>query len=192
MRKLLYFLTMLICLTSCESCERDYPEINFQLPEETRTGANTIGFMFGNEVWMNYGEACNPYGCDENPETYYALPNPYNSMKYYFSLNSVKRIRENKVDRLFQHFGFDIERLDSLKTYNLDGVNYKNWVSFYDQISDKNYRLHPERPNFTVTFTRLDSTAFIFSGRFEGVLFNELDLTDSVLIRQGRFDLGPR
>lgn len=191
MRKVLYFLTMLICLTSCESCDRDYPEIDFQLPAETQTGANTIGFMLGSEVWTNYGKDCSPYGCSENPETFYQLPNPYDSRKYYFSLNSVKRIRENKVDRLYQSFNFDIERMDSLKTYNLDGINYKNWVNFYDQISNKSYRLHPERPNFNVTLTRLDSTAYIFSGRFEGVLFNDMDLTDSVVIRQGRFDVGP-
>ena len=189
MKKLLYFLTMLICLTSCDSCEREYPEIDFQLPAETQTGANTIGFMLGNEVWTNYGKDCSPYSCTENPATSYITPNPYNSLKYYFNLSSVKRIRENKVDRLFQDFGISFERLDSLKTYNLGGPTYKNWVRFYDRISGKNYQLHPERPTFTVTFTRLDSAAYIFSGRFEGVLFNENDLADSVLIRLGRFDV---
>src|SRR6478735_1206788 len=160
MRKLLYFLIMLICLTSCESCDRDYPEIAFQLPEETQTGANTIGFMLGNEVWANYGQDCWGYGCEENPKVSYILPNPYTSMKYNFHLSSVKRIRENKVDRLFQSFNFTLDRADSLKTYRFDGATTKSWVGFHDWISDKSYRLHPERKTFTVTFTRLDTTAY--------------------------------
>ena len=62
--------------------------------------------------------------------------------------------------------------------------------SIADIVRNKYYKVNPVRP---VTlqlnkFEKIDSVTRIFSGRFFGVVYNEVDPNDSIIITDGRID----
>ena len=62
--------------------------------------------------------------------------------------------------------------------------------SIVDIISNKYYKVDPVRPMILQInkFEKIDSLTRIFSGRFYGVVHNEIDHNDSIIITDGRID----
>lgn len=186
MKKLVQFLALLICCAACNSCEREYPEIDFKLPAESQTGANTIGFLVNGKVWINYGQNCNIYGCDENLNSGY-----FHSglEKNIFRILADMYVKEDKQEKLKQNIAIYRSGIDTTGSFLISNQHSNDYVVFYDFLTNKQYESRAEKPSFKLIITKIDTVSRIAAGRFEGVLYNPKDLKDSLVIKAGCFDV---
>jgi hypothetical protein len=175
------------------SCKRDDSDIVFSLPEKTQSGKNTFGFLLNSLVWTNYGTPCDLSGCNENVRAIYFRSDGDISI-------SVSRIIFNNNQRTTSE-GFYISmktKFGGERTYNtVSGDTI--YVSLNNNLStpiDSPYITSPLNPKFQVRITKLDTINKILSGEFSGTLFKRnlfngvaTSLTDSINIKEGRFDI---
>ncbi len=173
------------------SCRKDDSAVVFTLPPATQTGSQTFGFMLDDDVWINYGQVCQPNGgnCREN------LSGEYFSSDGGITIKADQVVYKDGVAQtqyfelnLFTGFGGE-------KTYStMTGDDITVLYVPVSQIGNSfPYALPDSDPIFTVTITKLDTNAGIIAGTFSGTLFRGItggiSATDSVVVSQGRFDL---
>lgn len=168
----------LLLLTQCRfSHKQTDPKPIPVLPPATQQGANTVGFLVNDTVWL-------PRGSWNREE----LGGYYNSRGSFVLFGTY--VEPGGLTQ--QSFGLTIGNARAgAGTYSLymplgvdpigrvSGASFSRWGKLYET----NTR-HPG----TVTITRLDSVQRIVSGTFQ---FTPVDRRagDSIRIRQGRFDL---
>jgi hypothetical protein len=173
------------------SCKKDDAGLPTRLPPETSSGKNTLGFESRFGLFVNFGQHCFLDGsCRENTSSYVYVNDRVAS--FGAELTEVKD--STLID--FEYFYGGIRRIQfgpgRYDTRAGDSVD-----SYYSlgEGSDHIYRLDTLDQEFSVNVSRLDTAARIFSGTFQGKLFREkpdhtgVDRSDSMVIRNGRFDL---
>ncbi len=189
-----YVLLIFIAITCTIACKKDDSGIIFSLPAKTYTGQNTFGFMLDNLVWTNYGRVCFPFagGCRDNLKGYY-----YNDGD--LTINADRVLHKGGIWNTSESVSIYLKtKFKGTITYStLTNDNIGVYYS-YSEIHKKNkvYVAASINPNFIVSLTKIDSTNRIISGEFSGVLFNKsqdttntISKTDSIIIREGRFDI---
>lgn len=177
--KLLMLLFPLILL----SCKREnVPDLS--LPTITQTGQNTLGFYYNNKVWTNYGRRCTFAGCNDNRVS--AEFFKQSNGDFILSVAAAYTVSSQIID---QYFGFTTTNITKTGIYALDSSQGHHILYVANRYS-QSYKDYKNRvPNkFVLTITRFDTTSKIIAGTFNGVLYNRTDLSDSVLIQEGRFD----
>ena len=181
------------------SCRKNDLAIHFTLPPETESGQITLGFILDSQVWRNYGQVCFPFanGCHDNLTVSYLSTN--NGM---IILNADRVLLDNGALVSSQSIGFSLADSNGVNSTGVYPVryyqnsSYSSSVGFWfnDSTPRKIYGNVQNRITFFITVTRLDTISHVFSGKFYGTLFNISkgslfpDLTDSIVISEGRFD----
>ncbi len=175
MKKLLLVLTLTLTLSSCT---KNNPfRGNDQLPQETQTGANTVGCLVNGQVYLPSQSGLNaPVNC------FYQLDNG----EFFFSI----AFADDKNHGPDVSVGTSRINLLAGQTYILN----KNPVDNGDYTGGGgSYRLSSLNKYYTNTLktgelkiTRLDLSHSIISGTFWFDAVN--DAGEKVAIRQGRFD----
>lgn len=182
MKQQSFLILFSLCLTLF-SCRRDkVPE--FSLPLISETGKNTLGFLLDNKVWVNYGRRCTIAGCKNNTvqADFFQQPNG----DYILSVQAGYTISEPRLDQLF---AFSTTNITTTGTYSLDSTS-GHQVLFVENRSAGSYNDYNNRlpNNFSITITKFDTINNIVAGTFNGILYNRLDQTDSIFVKDGRFD----
>ncbi len=187
----LIFLTTTIILCSCK---KDDTGVVFSLPPKTQTGQNNLGFILGTSVWTNYNQVCFPFagGCRDNVKAYY-----YNNGDITVQADRVlcKNSSRNTTETIDLYLTTNFRGLINYSTITNDTIGVLYSLSEIRK-PEKNYVLSATNPNFTIRLTKIDTTNKILSGEFFGTLFNKaldttnaISLTDSITIKDGRFDV---
>jgi hypothetical protein len=72
-------------------------------------------------------------------------------------------------------------------TFFLNGVYPRNF-NVNDNVQGRFYRIKSTN-SFVIQVTKFDTVGKVCSGRFNGILYNDQNLTDSIIIKDGRFDV---
>lgn len=178
----------LICLLLLSGCFPDDHEMEFILPPETQEGKNIIGFLINDKVWVNYGRDCKFMGgCQESLESnFYSYAEGKTLLLT--ALQSIRR--EGKLDVL-QYFDISLDNIKDTGVYLIDGTRHNDRADFSDEIRNGHhyYQIDSTKTPFKLTITKIDTIANVVSGRFEGVLHHYRNKNDSIVIREGRFDI---
>lgn len=179
------FMIFLLLLSGCKS---DDPELVFTLPPETQEGKNTIGFLINDQVWVGYGRECTFFGnCQESLEGNFYSTLEGNTLL----LRALQLIRRDSKPVVSQHFGISLDNIKDTGVYLIDGTRHNDVVSFGDDLKGDLhvYQIDSTKTPFSLNITKIDTVANVVSGRFEGILYHHTNKMDSVIIREGRFDL---
>lgn len=156
-----------------------------QLPPITQTGAYTFGCLLDGEVWLpkHYSNSIiNP------PVVLQAALDSWNGNLFQVTANH-KRKDDNSIDELIALYTFpdiirDTAYFDDSDTGRIIRYNYSPFrggpLKRYKTISSK---------SSWVYLSRFDTISRIASGTFSAVLINKDDNSDTVRIREGRFDV---
>lgn len=176
-------------------CNKDFDNTNkvneIKLPDYSETGGITFGFLLNDSVWTNYGH-------------------------YYRNNDVIPGWRENKIINTYNFAGTPAERAlqvsgrltivqnniatkdisaafsfvpaaPFISTILLNGVYPRNF-NVNDNMQGKFYRIKSSN-SFIIQVTKFDTVGKVCSGRFNGILYNDQNLTDSIIIKDGRFDV---
>lgn len=191
MRQLLSILTLL----TFASCNKDFDNSNkvneIKLPDYSENGNTTYSFLLNDSVWTNYGH-------------------------YYRNNSVIPSWRENKINNTFNFAGTPAERAlqvsgrltvvrsnvaikdlsaafsfvpvpPFINTFLINGA-YPRVFNVIDNVQGKFYGIKSTIP-FVIQVTKFDTIGKVCSGRFNGILYNDQNLTDSVIIKDGRFNV---
>lgn len=182
-------LLIILTIFSVVACNKSEMELK-TLPPVTETGANTFGMNVGWRTWITNGKYCfTQYGnCRDNPKANYYTDDSSNNVRIIFSADRV----------IYKGLGVSSSESFDVSFYrNFSGVgiyhlkkddSYSN-VEYNDNSNNKYYELLQERETFELNITKFDTISQIISGRFSGILFNQFDPNDSIIIHKGRFDI---
>ena len=177
MKKLLLLLVTTFVLSSCDRDGQIFAGKD-QLPQETQTGANTVGCLVNGKVFLPKKEGINP-----EVNCFYQLVNG----EYYFNMAFFDSRGSSSKAVVLQH----------RKTPLIVGNTYVLSNNILDNGDftggGGNYDINPSNRFFTnslktgeLRITKLDQVNFIVSGTF---WFDAINPTGEVVeIRQGRFD----
>ncbi len=174
-----YLLSGLLLLAAISSCTK---EAEFSLPPKTQDGRNTLGFKADGKVWVNYGEICNWFVCEDNVVEGRLHKNPDGS----YTLG-VAAYYNDKKKNISQQFSLLAKYVDAAGTYKVKR-EHDNFVSLVIEMSQNNFYQLGSNSIFNLTITRLDTVNHIISGEFSGTLQNYNDTTKTITIADGRFD----
>lgn len=170
-------------LTSISSCDNE-PEFN--LPAATQEGRNTLGFKANGKVWVNYGDMCNNFTCEDNyveGRLHKNADRTYNLIvraEYNYKFKDEKRY-------ISQSFMFSAHNVSKPGTYTLSPL-HKNAADMVVNISQNDFYYLVNNAKLTLHLTRLDTINHIVSGQFEGVLDHYTNASKTMAITDGRFD----
>jgi hypothetical protein len=169
-------------------CFPDDPELEFTLPPETQEGKNTIGFLKNDEVWVNYGKDCKFMGgCQESLESnFYSYAEGKTLL-----LTALQSIRRDDKLAVLQYFDISLDNIKGTGVYLIDGTRNNDRVNFSDEVRSGHhyYQIDSTKTPFKLHITKIDTTANVVSGRFEGILYHNWHKNDSIIIKEGRFDI---
>lgn len=169
-----------ICfLAAMSSCDAE-PELS--LPPKTQDGRNTLGFKADGKVWVNYGEICNWFVCEENVVDGRLHKNADGSHTLV-----VAAYYNDKKKSISQQFSLMAKYVNAPGTYQVKR-EHDNFVSLGIDMSQNNFYQLGSSYGFNLTITRLDTVNHILSGEFSGILQNYNDSTKTISITDGRFD----
>lgn len=175
-------LTILLLIFTVLSCRQE--KLPLSLPPVSQTGQNTLGFFVDNKVWTNYGRRCTIAGCNDNKvrAQFYKQPNG----DFVLSIGAAYSVSSQTIDQLFD---FTTTNITTTGTYALDS-SLGHQVLYVASLYSQSYKDYTNSvPNkFVLMITKFDTTNKIVAGSFNGVLYNRINLADSVLIQDGRFD----
>lgn len=193
MKRYIFFVGLSVMIF--HSCRKDDTGVVLSLPARTQTGENTFGFLLNESVWTNYGQVCFPFtgGCREN------LSGFYYSSDGDIRLDADKVFYKNGSWSTSENISIDLATnfrgIGTFNTLSQDTIKVGYWLSVQGQ-PQLSYLLSDTNPGFTVTVSKIDTVLGIMSGEFSGTLFRRLSdtsfvtsLTDSIVIREGRFDI---
>lgn len=176
-------ITLLLSLAAI-SCRREQIP-NLSLPSITQTGQNTLGFLIDNKVWTNYGRRCTFAGCKDNSVK--AICYKEQNGAFILSISADYTILSKTID---QSFTFNTTNIATTGTFSMDS-SAGHRVSFianrYTQYYKEYINISPDK--FYLSITKFDTTNKIVSGTFAGVLYNQNNTTDSLTLKDGRFDI---
>jgi len=191
--KQLIFCISIISLFSCKKIFDNTKEVNkIALPVYTETGANTFGFLYNNTIWTVFGKRYSNSGVASGYVPNYFEVSSILTGTNEWSIVAGGRLTIVKNDTAITDIsaGFSfVPTIPFIKDYLLTNT-YPGGFSMVDKVNNKYYQVNPARP-LTLRlnkFDKIDSLLRICSGRFFGVLYNEIDANDSLLITDGRFD----
>ncbi len=192
MKRLILYL-ILFFLASCKKNFDNTSEINkIVLPNYSESGANTFGFMLNNSVWTVFGKHYVNLGVGSVWQK-----NNFEVSTINTGINQVSVVgggrmtivkNDSAITDISAGFSF-VPTQPFTKSYYLTTV-YPGNFSIFDIAKNKYYKVNSLRP-FTLQlnkFDKIDPLWRICSGRFFGVMYNELDMNDSLVITDGRFD----
>lgn len=177
------------------SCRKDDTGIVFTLPDKSQTGQNTFGCLLNTAVWINYGQVCFPFagGCRENLSGIYRTNN--GAIQIFADKVILKNGSWNTIETIELNLATNFQGTKTYSTLNKDDIGVAYYFTEQGQTK-KTYLLPTVNPSFTMTITKVDTLLGILSGEFTGKLFRQLSdtsfntsLTDSILLREGRFDI---
>ena len=192
MKKLLFGLCILLIFSCRKSFDNTSEISKIVLPNYTETGANTFGFMLNNNVWTVFGKHYFNNGISSG-----YIDNVFEVTPIYTGVNEVSiyaggRFTIVKNDTAVTDISAGFSFLPTppfTKDYYLTTTDPSSF-SIVDITNNKYYKVDPNRP-LTLQlkkFEKIDTLVRIFSGRFFGVVHNEVDPNDSIIITDGRFD----
>ncbi len=179
------FLLLLLLLPGCRP---DDPEVALTLPAETREGKNTIGFLLNGKVWVNQGRDCSfSSGCRESLES---SSYPHGGGRT-FSLQALQASRRDQKPAVLQYLSITLDTIKGPGVYLIDGTRLNADLYFRDALRQESdyYGVDSTKTPFTLHVTTIDTVANIIAGRFEGILYDDVNKQDSIIIREGRFDV---
>lgn len=162
------------------------------LPIYTETGVNTFGFMLNDKIWTVFGKHYFNNGISSG-----YTANVLEVSTFYTAVNQLSvygggrmTIVKNDTATTDISAGFSfLPTQPFTKNYFLTTTD-PGQFSIVDIVNNKYYKADLIRP-FTLQvtkFEKIDSLTRIFSGRFLGVVHNEVDPNDSIIITDGRID----
>jgi hypothetical protein len=176
------------------ACWEDDTSLDFSLPAKTQIGKNTFGCILNAHVWTNYGQVCFPFagGCRENTVAIYRPAN-LGGLELYTDrvLKKIGAIISSESI----HFSLN-GNFNATGNYNIRYIDNARDIIYRDNSTEKIYSCIPDRETFTLQVTKLDTIQKVISGEFSGTLFSviytpmkQMDMSDSVVLTEGRFDL---
>lgn len=146
-----------------------------KLPDATTTGANTVGFMMGNDVWRPYYEC----GSFRDP----CGKSSVNVTSAFVNLNFNREISKKLTNFFITTKDLATissvgEKIDSVKAGYLAENYTPGGVGIYDG----------PLPGSSYKITRYDKVAQIVSGEFTLILAENRRNADTIIIKSGRFD----
>ena len=179
------YLLLLSFLFMQSRCKDEKPEPPLQLPPITQEGKNTMGCLVNGEVYavpiktLNYEMQCEYYYRSFEPDLYGTFVISSSSGKY---SDLKKTIVINMSREVFDTGYF------ALQYRKTGGKIRKALYSTFDGNKGI-YFICPDSNSYGwMHISRLDTIAHIASGTFEFDAVNEDDNTDTIKIREGRFD----
>jgi len=190
-RYLILFLISLLII----SCKKDDTGVQFSMPDKTQTGRNTFGCLLNNAVWINYGQVCFLFagGCREN------LRGRFYENDGDILVDADRVLYKDNSWNTSENIGINLSTgFRGTREYNT--LNHDSIIvgyTFSEKLkSPQSYLLSQTHPDFSVNITRIDTVQNILSGGFSGVLFRRISdtsfavsQTDSIIIKDGRFDI---
>lgn len=165
------------------ACQKEQPE--FSLSPATQTGANTLSCLVDGQVFLAYGRRCSNFGstCEEALSVRYQPTQGRLLLETIFSTEGHDEALSLVADSVFAP---GLAGTQHPSSYRPAGLGYS------DRRSKLNYSTAD--PKYThITITRLDTTAHIISGTFEGdlktLLINPTTEKLAVVVTEGRFDV---
>ena len=180
MRRTTASLVLLVLLLWAATACTTAPEPN--LPPITEEGRNTLGFKANGKVWVNSGEICNWFDCDENVVE--GRLHKYPDGRYGVV---VVGFYTNKDKNINQHLSIAVNYVDAPGTYKIKSAD-NSFMTYLVESSGNNFYQLGDNSNATITITKLDRVNNIISGQFSGTLYNYNDPTQEIQIIDGRFD----
>ncbi|WP_439882120.1 hypothetical protein ACSX1A_02940 [Pontibacter sp. MBLB2868] len=161
-------------------------EPEFNLPPITQDGSNTLGFKANGKVWVNYGDMCYNFTCEDN----YVEGRLHRNADRTYSL--IVRAEYNykfKDEKRYisQSFSFSANNVSKPGTYTLTPAQNDMATMVADMNQNDFYHL-VKNSQITLHITRLDTVNHIVSGQFEGVLDHYSNASKTMAITDGRFD----
>jgi len=171
---------ILLILFSCK--KEEIPNLN--LPAVTETGQNTLGFNLNNNVWTNYGRRCTLAGCSDNKVSAYLYKQPNGNFD--LGIMADYTLMSETID---QSFSIHALNLTTVGTFPLDS-SLNRGMTFIASRYNQSYKAYENQliNKCFLTITKFDTTNNIIAGTFNGILYNPMNLTDSIKIDLGRFD----
>ena len=189
---LVLFLALALSLSSCK---KDDSGLSLVLPAKTQSGQQTFGFLLNAGVWTNYGKVCFPFagGCREN------LNGRYYPSDGDISITADKVLYKNNAwntqENIELKLSTNFRGAGTYSTLTKDTIGVVYTFSEPRQ-PEKSYLLSASNPVFTIVITKIDPLSKTLSGEFSGKLFRRISeesfatsTTDSIVIRDGRFDI---
>ena len=186
----------IICLSACHKIYDNTNQVNkIILPAFSENGAGTFGFIFNKSVWTVFGKHL--YRAEladtwlDNTFEVTSL-NTSSHNQYQLTIAGGGRMSVIKNDSAFIDIsaGFNFTpTIPYIKSYYLTNNPINNFM-IADFVANKYYQVDSLKPlTLQLTkFDKIDSLTRICSGRFFGILYNETDKNDSIVITDGRFD----
>ena len=192
MKKLLFGLCILLIFSCRKSFDNTSEISKIVLPNYTETGANTFGFMQNNSIWTVFGKHYINVGVGSG-----YIANTLEVSTIYTGVNQLSvvgggrmTIVKNDTAQIDISAGFSfVPTIPFTKDYYLT-TTYPGSFGITDRVNNKYYKVDPNRP-FVLRinkFEKIDSLVRICSGRFFGILYNEVDRSDSIIVSDGRLD----
>lgn len=185
-----------LCILSMLSCRKHFDNSNeidkIVLPNYTETGANAFGFMLNNTIWTVFGKHYLTTGFGSG-----FIDNKLEVSTFFTGVNQLTVVgggrmtivkNDSAIIDISAGFSF-IPTTPFIKDYFLTATYPGNFV-INDKVKNKYYKVDPSRP-FVLRinkFEKIDSLNRICSGRFFGILYNEVDKNDSIIVSDGRLD----
>ena len=170
-----YLASFLVAFAILLSSQCKKPKIEVQLPPETQTGANVIGFKADGKIYVaKYGNVAADY-------MYLTFPYPY-SNGFYLT------IRGKKLNNWVIGLLTDSLRVFEGQIYPLNNYPYSKGTAwaYFNLIGDEYYTETNLQGQLKIS--KLDSINKIISGTF---WFDAIDTLSNTIvqIREGRFDM---
>jgi hypothetical protein len=170
-------LGLLVLLTSCE---KDDP--SFSLPPKTTEGLNTLGFLADDKVWVNHGEICNLFTCEDNVVT--GQLHRYADKSLGVVIQAYYTDKERNINQQFQ---VHAKNVTGVGNYVLDSEKEES-MSYITDWTKQIFYASAKTSQATLIITKLDTVNHIISGEFSGLLYQHENPSGTVHIRDGRFD----
>lgn len=182
-------------MTVASSCKKE-SVYKVTLPEETTSGQNTLGFLYGNSnIWTSlehgifflYNQPDNTPNADC---TFYKEANGKKTIQ----LRGSMRIKDNNAIIISNSsIQITLQNTDlTSRSFSFDTTRLSNWVWFTDNLSSNHYYNYAGN-SFHLSISKLDTVQKIISGNFFGTLYKRqgtmVTLSDTLGIRSGRFDI---
>lgn len=174
--------TLLAMLALFAGCRKDEPWPLSALPPATQTGENTAGCLINGEPWVAGIFVLNPMA--------------NRTLTIYDDPTYKGTTRNNKMYVLLRHQDnnsstgiiIDFEHLTNTRIFSHKDESISINLSFSEYYPrSKTYR-RLDDSSYNIEITHLDHSKRIVSGKFEMTLINISDNSDTLRIRNGRFD----